>query len=83
MVRGAFRRPRPRPSPYAPIPSPCRSSRFAGAVGGRTGAADGPCVAPGRRLADVKDIRDATVHGGRVTGPTPGAVGDERGEVTA
>ncbi|SCG37646.1 hypothetical protein GA0070623_0337 [Micromonospora rifamycinica] len=31
----------------------------------------------------MKDIRDATVHGGRVTGTTPGAVGDERGEVTA
>lgn len=52
-------------------------------MGRRAGAADGPRAAPGRRLADVKDIRDATVHGGRVTGPTPGTVGDERGEVTA
>ncbi|MDH6461779.1 hypothetical protein HDA35_004627 [Micromonospora purpureochromogenes] len=31
----------------------------------------------------MKDIRDATVHGGRRTGSAPGAVGDEQGEVTA
>ncbi|SCE79708.1 hypothetical protein GA0070216_102170 [Micromonospora matsumotoense] len=31
----------------------------------------------------MKDIRDATMHGGRVTGSTPGTVGDERGGVTA
>ncbi len=66
--------------PSAPRPG---SYRFGGGVGRCAGAADGPRAAPGRRLADVKDIRDATVHGGRVTGPTPGTVGDERGEVTA
>ncbi|GAA2705428.1 hypothetical protein GCM10010429_14020 [Micromonospora olivasterospora] len=50
---------------------------------GRTGAADGPGPAPARRLADVKDNRDATVHGGRTAGPGPGTAPDEQGEVTA
>ncbi|MEU5940155.1 hypothetical protein ABZ807_13370 [Micromonospora sp. NPDC047548] len=48
----------------------------------RPGAADGPHLAPPRRLADVKDIWDATMHGRR-TGSAPGAVPDEQGEVTA
>lgn len=51
--------------------------------GGRNGAADGPHPAPTRRLTDVKDNRDATVHGGRATGPSPVAAPDEQGEVTA
>jgi hypothetical protein len=48
-----------------------------------TGAADGPRPAAARRLADVKDNRDATVHGGRTAGQRPGAARDEQGEVTA
>ncbi|SCF17985.1 hypothetical protein GA0070612_4508 [Micromonospora chokoriensis] len=48
-----------------------------------TGAADGPHPCPARRLADVKDNRDATVPHGTTTGRDPGADRDEQGEVTA
>lgn len=48
-----------------------------------TGAADGPHPRPARRLADVKDNRDAAVPHGMTTGRGPGASRDEQGEVTA
>lgn len=75
---------RPRPIPYcvgritlSGSPPYARSWTL------RTGAADGPHPCPARRLADVKDNRDATVHHGPTTGRGPGVGRDEQGEVTA
>jgi hypothetical protein len=75
--------------PGSPVPHSVTGITLSGSLpyarpaAGTTGAADGPAPVPARRLTDVRDYSDTTVHGGRPVGNHSGAVPDEQGEVTA